>query len=386
MKRRLRIAVLADYREEGWPSMDLVARMTVDALERGAQVSAQLVCPPLPRPSGLWEGASGRNASRLLGRFLHYPRHAATLAKDFDVFHIVDHSYAQLVHALPAHRCLVTCHDLDTFRCLLPINPERRPLWFRMMTRRILKGMQAAGHVTCVSETTAHDLRQTTWIAPERLSVIPNGVSESYFHDPAEEAVAWRRQWLAHTGIGDSSYLLHVGSTIARKRIDILLRVFAELRAQKPDLFLVRVGGGLNPEQTRLAEQLGVSGAIHSAPFLDTAQLASLYADAAVILQTSSYEGFGLPVAEAQASGAILVASRIPALQEVGGEAAFYCDLEDIPAWSRQVLDLLALREHNPSQWNALRESSRSSAQRYRWDQVANALALRYQYLAGIMS
>jgi glycosyltransferase involved in cell wall biosynthesis len=386
MNRPLRIAVLADYREEGWPSMDVVAGMTVDALNRGGRVSAHLVCPALPRPGGLWKGASGRNASRLLGRFLHYPRHAAKLVRGFDVFHVIDHSYAQLVHALPAHRCLVTCHDLDTFRCLFPHDPEPRPPWFRLMTRRILQGMQAAAHVTCVSETTAQDLRQTGWIAPERLSVTPNGVCDSYFLTPPAEALSWRRQWLAQTGVGDTPYLLHVGSTIARKRIDILLRVFAALRAQRPRLCLVRVGGGLSPEQARLADQLGVGKAVHAAPFLNTGQLAALYAEAALVLQTSCYEGFGLPVAEAQACGAILVASRIPVLQEVGGDAAFYCDLENISSWSRQALELLALREHNLNHWNTLRERSRASAQRYRWDQVAKALDLRYQYLTGILS
>ena len=64
-----------------------------------------------------------RNADRLLNRFVNYPRYLRQHASEFDVFHIVDHSYAQLVHELPAARTVVTCHDLDTFRCLL--DPER---------------------------------------------------------------------------------------------------------------------------------------------------------------------------------------------------------------------------------------------------------------------
>ena len=58
---------------------------------------------------------------RGLNRLVDYPRHARAIADRYDVFHVVDHSYAQLVHYLPPGRTVVTCHDLDTFRrCSIP--------------------------------------------------------------------------------------------------------------------------------------------------------------------------------------------------------------------------------------------------------------------------
>ena len=52
-------------------------------------------------------------------RLIDYPRHVSGLRDQYDVFHVVDHSYSQLLHRLPPERTVVTCHDLDTFRSVL---------------------------------------------------------------------------------------------------------------------------------------------------------------------------------------------------------------------------------------------------------------------------
>src|SRR5262245_26761877 len=158
----IRLALLFDYREEGWPSMDLVGEMVLSHLEAGhaGEVEPTRICPPFRRRAGRlpWLGRKGaaRNADRLVNRFWDYPRQAARLSRSgrFDVFHLIDHSYGQLVHALPAERTVVTCHDLDTFRCLLEPAAEPRPRWFRAMARRILDGMRKAAALACNSETT----------------------------------------------------------------------------------------------------------------------------------------------------------------------------------------------------------------------------------------
>jgi len=77
------------------------------------------------------------NADRLLNRFWDYPRWLRPRVRDFDLFHLVDQSYSQLVHELPAHRTVVTCHDLDTFRSVFEPDKEPRSMVFRAMSRRI---------------------------------------------------------------------------------------------------------------------------------------------------------------------------------------------------------------------------------------------------------
>ena len=102
--KRLRVALLADYLEEGWPSMDLVAEMLLDRLSRehAATMEATLIRPSLPRRlSRVSSQKLAFGVDRVAGRLWDYPRFASALRERFDLFHVVDHSYAQLVHELP---------------------------------------------------------------------------------------------------------------------------------------------------------------------------------------------------------------------------------------------------------------------------------------------
>jgi glycosyltransferase involved in cell wall biosynthesis len=358
---KLRVAILADYKEEGWHSMDLVAEMIAASLKADGRVDAELIRPPMPRPFERLAGEQGRNLDRLAGRFLHYPHVARSLRKRFDVFHVTDHSYSQLVHDLPAERTIVTCHDIDTFRSLLRDHPEPRPWWFQRMAARILSGL-----------------------APDRFSVLPIGVSQEFFDSVHPDAAKWVEAWLLERDLLQKPLLLHVGSTIARKRIDTLLEVTGAVCACSPDVHLLRVGGPFTDEQTDLAGNLGLSERIHFLPFLDRVHLRAVYARANVVLQPSSYEGFGLPVAEALACGAIVVASDIPVLREIGGDAVTYCPVGAVADWQKEVERLLNLPPGEAIEH--ARERGRLWAKRYQWSEVANSLVYRYRYTAGIMN
>jgi hypothetical protein len=67
------------------------------------------------------------NAERYLNRYVDYSRFLARRRGAADLFHVVDHSYSQLIHTLPARRCGVFCHDIDAFRCLREPRRESRP-------------------------------------------------------------------------------------------------------------------------------------------------------------------------------------------------------------------------------------------------------------------
>ena len=97
-----RVAIVADYLEERWPSMDLVAGMLVGELNARHQerVVASLLRPRFVRRfSGAGVGGEKKhlfNADRLLNRFIDYPRFVRARRNEFDLFHIVDHSYSHL--------------------------------------------------------------------------------------------------------------------------------------------------------------------------------------------------------------------------------------------------------------------------------------------------
>src|SRR5262249_9691654 len=99
--RAMRLAVLPDFREENWPSMDLCADMLIDRLaERRDHIQTELVRPPYRRRvatiPGLGQRSWAINGDRFLNRHLHYPRHLRKRCGEHDVFHICDHSYAHL--------------------------------------------------------------------------------------------------------------------------------------------------------------------------------------------------------------------------------------------------------------------------------------------------
>ena len=181
-----RVAVVADLREERWhawissprcccsTSRRATARL-VEATELRPAMVRRLTRLPL-----VGETATADTADRILNRVWDYPRWLRSRAGDFDLFHIIDHSYAHLATQLPAGRSLITCHDLDAFRGVLPGSRRRfdRPTGTRPATARR-------------DESRAEDPvrerrpRATSWsrrrsFRPNRVVVVPNGVHPSY--------------------------------------------------------------------------------------------------------------------------------------------------------------------------------------------------------------
>lgn len=377
---RLRVALLADYLEEGWPSMDLVAEMLLDRLNRehASTIEATLIRPSLHRRfSRVSDKQLAFVVDRIAARLWDYPRVAAELRGRFDLFHVVDHSYAQLVHQLPADRTLVSCHDLDTFRSVLEPERERRSAAFRAMTRRILDGLRKAGHVACDTEATRTQLIERAHLPESRTSVVHNGLHPSF--SPQHEASA-DREAARLLGPRSSIDILNVGSAIPRKRIDVVVRVVAELGRR---VRLVRVGGPFSAEQAALARDMGVTVAV--LPFLDRSTLAAIYRRCALLVMPSEREGFGLPLVESLACGTPVVASDIAALREVGGDAAAYCAIGDIDAWVAAINELLDERDERPAEWVARQERGIRRAEAFSWSKYAREIASLYEQVANGM-
>jgi glycosyltransferase involved in cell wall biosynthesis len=380
----LKVAILADMLEERWPSMDLVADMLVKQL----RAQAAMVEPTLFRPRMrtrataipiVRSAAAAFNVDRLTNRLWDYPRAARKLASSFDVFHVVDHSYSQVVHVLPPERTLVTCHDLDTFRSVLDPELDPRSAPFRAMTRHILAGLRKAAHVACDTEATRDALVEKVHIDPSRTSVVLNGPHPSCSPEPEPSADAQAGRLLGPAA--GRIELLHVGSTIARKRIDVLLHVVAAVRRQCPDVRLVRVGGPFTGEQRALARDLGLEDAVIVLPFLDRSTLAAVYRRSALVLLPSEREGFGLPLLEALACGTPIVASDIEPLREVGADAVGYCDPEDVDAWTETVLRLVAERADR-ERLQARRAAGVARAASFSWQRYAAEIADLYARIA----
>jgi len=369
--RPIRVALVADLLEERWPSMDLVADMLaahVGNLASSRDFDVTLLRPAMPRRM--------RAVGRFINRFWDYPRWLRNKAREFDVFHVIDHSYAHVVHALPADRTVVTCHDIDAFLPLVAPELSRTKLPLAL-TRRVLSGMQRAAHVVCDSHATLDEALHYGLLSASQMSVLPLGTRPGFGPDPSLAA-----ETALDTLIGarrsDRIELLHVGSCIARKRVDLLLQVFAAIRTIEPAAHLLKAGGAFSAEHERLIASLGLEEHITRVPFLEPSQLAALYRRADVLLLPSEREGFGLPLVEALACGTPVLASDLPVFREVGGSSVTYCASADVSSW---VDAFRQLRGATVPERAQRRRAGLDRAAQFSWERYAAAMLQFYRLI-----
>ena len=247
---------------------------------------------------------------------------------------------AELVHtqhALPlrlACPAVVTVHDVSFER-----EPELMPRKDRLVFRRVVpRAVRAAARVLTVSERTKRDLVELYGVDPDKVVVTPNGVDPAFSPGP-----------------GRHDYVLAVGAIQTRKN-----QLAALAAASEVGLPLVVAG----PEKDRrLADELRGRGA-RLEGYVTTERLAELYRGAACLVQASRFEGFGLPVVEAMASGTPVVAVSDAALVEVAASAAVFVD-EDALAdgirtalADRERLSAVGLERARAFSWRASAEAT----------------------------
>lgn len=205
---------------------------------------------------------------------------------------------------------VVTIHDLSFEREPSLMSRKDRLVFRRFVPRAARKAVR----VLTVSERTRRDLRELYGIADEKIVVTPNGV------DPA---------FTPSNNVLQGEYVLFVGAVQERKN-----PLAALAAAEAAGLPLVVAGPAKDEALARELERRGarVTG------YVDQDELVRLYRGAACLIQSSRYEGFGLPVLEAMACGTPVVAVREPALQEVAGDAAVWAEEDELGEGIRRAV------------------------------------------------
>lgn len=270
----------------------------------------------------------------------------------------------------------MTIYDLVPF-----LFPQTMQFSNHLVTRFLLPpSLARAQRIMVISESVAADVRRVFGISPDRITVVTPGVRAGFVpRDPLEA----RHRVSERLGLDPQRpYLLTVGTVEPRKNLRTLVDALASLPHATRMRFALLIAGAPGWKTSALhdaARPLVDEGTVRFLGFVSQDDLPWLYAGAAMFLFPSLYEGFGIPVIEAMASGAPVVASDIPVLREVGHNAAVFVLPTAVDAWAKAIVDLL----DDPSRQAELRERGFAQAAGYSFEHSARRLLDVFAALGG---
>jgi len=281
-----------------------------------------------------------------------------------------------LVNVLPltaATPGVVTVHDLSFLRV-----PHLLPRAKRVYQARLCAAsVRRARRVIAVSQQTADDLMAFFGTDAAKISVIYNGVAETFrpAANAADTAAFRQRNGLP------TRFVLHVGTLEPRKNLVRLLRAFAQYKAQtgprSVDVKLVLAGGRGWFFQHLFAEvvRLRLEKEVFFPGFVPETELPDWYRAACACVYPSLLEGFGLPVLEAMACGTPVLCSRIASLMEVAAD----CAITFAPTDEMGLAAGLALVLEQPALRAELRQRGLARAAQFSWQRTAQETLSVYE-------
>jgi len=236
-------------------------------------------------------------------------------------------------------------------------------------------GRRADGLIA-ISQNTRNDAVKLLGLRPEKIRVIYPGVAEAFFSVTRASAAEVRQRYnLAR------SYVLYVGMIEPRKNLDVLMDAYAGLPASVREEFQLVIAGPIGWATKATVERLRAqTGGIRYLGYVPEEDLPGLTAGAAVFAYPSLYEGFGLPVAQAMATGVAVVTSNSSSLPEIAGDGALLVDPRSIV----EVRAALARALQSPGLRAKLGHNGRCRAQQYRWELCARSSLEYFRELTGL--
>jgi glycosyltransferase involved in cell wall biosynthesis len=225
--------------------------------------------------------------------------------------------------------------------------------------------------IVCVSEATKAELLDYAGAHLEpRVEVVHEGVAA--LPQGAGRAAMANRD-LPPAGV---PFVLATGKISPRKNILGVMEAMAELVGTLPHHLVIAGGDGWAVADVYAAvKRLGLEGRTHFPGFVTDAELGTLYAEAAVYVHPSFYEGFGLTVLEAMAAGTPVITADRSSLPEVAGEAALLVDPADVNSLAHAVLRIAT----DEALAADLRARGRARATTFTWDAAAEAMEKIYR-------
>jgi glycosyltransferase involved in cell wall biosynthesis len=310
----------------------------------------------------------GRKLTPFCWAFLNGPPIERWLSTETDVVHSLALGYPVATRK----PLVVTVHDLG---------PLTHPEYFKntspwIMRRSLNHTIKQAAAIVCVSQSTADELISLVGdSARKRIHVVHEGVSPDFFRPAHAECL----RGIHSLPVMGTPFILSTGKLSPRKNVLGLIRAMTRLADHIPHHLVLVGGDGWSVEETYdLLDESGLRDRVHFPGFVSDDQLRGLYNAASVYVHPSFYEGFGLTILEAMASGCPVVTSNVYSLPEVAGKAALLIDPGNVDEIAFAIKRIC----QNESIAVELKEKGIRRAEEFRWDSCAEKIANIYQQVA----
>jgi glycosyltransferase involved in cell wall biosynthesis len=309
-----------------------------------------------------------------MNKFFNWPT-PTTGMKPLDLVHLM-HEY-DTPH-LKERNIVLTVHDLGPVLFPEIYSKNYRDRWIIDLEQ----GLISAAKVIGVSETVEDQLKNHYPEYGDKITSTFLGVSEEYLKTADIEK---EKRMIEKMGL-KTPFLLYIGAADPKKNLKAFLKgfsIYLHSRIQKPLYRLVFVGektwGGYEDFRQAI-EKYNLHDRIDFTGYIDYSALPALYRSSELFIFPSLFEGFGLPVLEAMASGAPCLISNKPALTEVGSNVAEYFD-PDSPENIAEKLDMLL---QNPEKLKKMKSVGRNYAKKFTWEKTAMKTVRVYEEVLGI--
>jgi glycosyltransferase involved in cell wall biosynthesis len=258
-------------------------------------------------------------------------------------------------------RCVTTVHDMAYFMPELGAYPLKDTLYMRNMIKRSLK---RADRVIAVSNNTRADIQRIAGVPEEKLSVIFEAADRRYRKLRNKGALASFRE---RYGLPER-YILFTGGISPRKNLLRLIHAFNAV-AHRLDHQLV-ITGAKGWRDKKVLSAIEKHQRIIRTGFIEDEDMAMLYNAAHLFVYPSLYEGFGLPILEAQKCGCPVICSENSSLIEVGGDGVQFIEPTDVD----ELADAIWKVATDDDERQRLIKKGYDNARRFSWDKAAKAL------------